>query len=78
MVSILAEEDIVKIGIWLSKEGYFTGNMSLRILWLFQVFLTLGIQAYFAVEIYIVYNKDKFESAIWADAEDIDYEVVFD
>ena len=58
MVSILAEEDIVKIGIWLNKEGYFTDNLSLKIMWLFQVFLTLGIQAYFAFEIFILFNKE--------------------
>ena len=63
MVSILAEEDIVKIGIWLRKEGYFSGNVKLRNMWLFQVLLTLGIQAYFAVEIWLLINKKYIESA---------------
>ena len=64
MVSILAEEDIVKIGIWLNKERYFNHNFKLRAMWLFWVIFTLAIQAYFAIEIFLFINQKNFEAGI--------------
>ena len=39
--------------------------------------LTLGIQAYFALEIYILINSEVFESAPWADPAKIDYDITY-
>jgi hypothetical protein len=73
MVSIIAEEDIVKIGIWLRKEKLFQENKKLQSLWLLQLFATLIIQGYFAIEIFIQINQSNLDTGVFAtELEDLD------
>ena len=50
---IIAEEDIVKVGIWLRHEKYFKDKKGLQVLWMFYVGLTVSVQFYFLATIWV-------------------------
>ena len=48
MVSIKAEDDIVKIGVWLNYVDYFKENNHLKVFWVTQTIVCFAIQISFA------------------------------